>query len=327
MCIMRQKCWGGVFETVEPPVEKPETPTTPPSTEDLLTIKIEDEIMAVVGTNTWNAIAYGNGKYVAVGTSGYIATSTDGENWDASKPLTTTLTGVAFGDGFFVAVDFFGIAYASPDGINWTKYSVSGTSQAFYSVAFGDGKFIAVGDKSSTYGFIAESADMFTWTSTILSELKETIQSVIYDDVQNRFAAVSYRHVLFSEEDDDDMSMGGDSLIWRPYAVTESKDAYLTGIAYDGNTYMVCGQDQSKSPVEIVYATSSDGISWSELRTLGPGMGNSIAYINGHFVICGYSAAPNPNVYTSIDGQTWNSTTIYRDNSAIANIKDIIAMP
>lgn len=45
---------------VEPPVEKPETPTTPPSTKDLLTIKIEDEIMAVVGTNDWQAIAYGN---------------------------------------------------------------------------------------------------------------------------------------------------------------------------------------------------------------------------------------------------------------------------
>ena len=72
---------GGGFEPVEPPVEKPEEPTTPPSTEDLRTIKIEENIMAVVGTNGWNAIAYGNGKYVAVGQKGYVTTSTDGINW------------------------------------------------------------------------------------------------------------------------------------------------------------------------------------------------------------------------------------------------------
>ena len=92
---MRSKCWGGVFDEpikpveppVEPPVEKPEEPTTPPSTEDLLTIKIEDRIMAVVGTNDWHAIAYGNGKYVAVGDNGYVTTSTDGVNWTTPKQI------------------------------------------------------------------------------------------------------------------------------------------------------------------------------------------------------------------------------------------------
>ena len=43
--------------------------------------------MAVVGTNSWNAIAYGNGKYVAVGSSGYVTTSTDGINWTTPKQI------------------------------------------------------------------------------------------------------------------------------------------------------------------------------------------------------------------------------------------------
>ena len=72
---------GGVLEPVEPPIEKPEKPTTPPSTEDLRTININDEIMAVVGSKTWRSIAYGNGIYVVVGIDGYTAYSTDGENW------------------------------------------------------------------------------------------------------------------------------------------------------------------------------------------------------------------------------------------------------
>ena len=66
-----RKMTGGVFdEPVEPPVEKP---TTPPSTEDLRAININDEIMAVVGTKTWRSIAYGNGIYVVVGLDGYTA--------------------------------------------------------------------------------------------------------------------------------------------------------------------------------------------------------------------------------------------------------------
>ena len=39
MCASCEKSEGGVFEPVEPPIEKPEEPTTPPSTEDLRTIK------------------------------------------------------------------------------------------------------------------------------------------------------------------------------------------------------------------------------------------------------------------------------------------------
>ncbi len=62
-----QKLRGGVFDEpikpVEPPIEQPKTPVepltekpeilpTPPSTKNLLTIKIEDDIMAVVRADT-----------------------------------------------------------------------------------------------------------------------------------------------------------------------------------------------------------------------------------------------------------------------------------
>lgn len=60
MCASCEKSGrGGVFEPVEPPIEKPEEPekpTTPPSIEDLRTIKINDEIMAVVGTKLGEAL-------------------------------------------------------------------------------------------------------------------------------------------------------------------------------------------------------------------------------------------------------------------------------
>ena len=63
--------------------------------------------MAVVGTNNWNAIAYGNGKYVAVGASGYVTTSTDGKTWTTPTKIAEfsyTWNDIAYGNGKFVVV-------------------------------------------------------------------------------------------------------------------------------------------------------------------------------------------------------------------------------
>lgn len=66
----------------KPDEENPDEPTEEPLTDgSLFTVQLNDDIMALVGTGTWNAIAYGNGKYVAVGDGGWIAYSTNGVDW------------------------------------------------------------------------------------------------------------------------------------------------------------------------------------------------------------------------------------------------------
>ncbi len=163
---------GGVFEPVEQPVEKPETPTTPPSTEDLLTIKIEDKIMAVVGTNTWKAITYGNGKYVVAGDYGFITTSADGVNWTTPvlavtpQSVSYDVTGLAYGNGIFVAVCGIGVL-TSRDGITWTKTVISKTGCRWYSCIYANSKFVIGGVNSSnsgTNGFAAVSTNGINWT-------------------------------------------------------------------------------------------------------------------------------------------------------------------
>ena len=55
MCIARHKYFQGVFEPVEPPGEKSqEAPTFPRRKEFTNEIKIENDIMAVVGANSWD---------------------------------------------------------------------------------------------------------------------------------------------------------------------------------------------------------------------------------------------------------------------------------
>jgi hypothetical protein len=60
-----------------------------------------------------NGITYGNGTFVAVGTSGAIYTSTDGVNWTFGNSGTITLSGVIYGNGTFVAVGWEGVILQS----------------------------------------------------------------------------------------------------------------------------------------------------------------------------------------------------------------------
>lgn len=96
---------------------------------------------------TWLAITYGNGLYVAAGVSPsapsrpQIMTSPDGITWTLRTLPTVTLAlhGIAYGNGLFVAVGYGSAGQnvlTSPDGITWTLRS-SGIPDTLQAVAFG----------------------------------------------------------------------------------------------------------------------------------------------------------------------------------------------
>ena len=99
----------------------------------------------------WSCLTYGNGKYVAVGSSGIQAFSTDGTNWTyATIQVTGDWKGVAYGNGKYVAVGSSGIQAFSTDGINWQSATtqVAGNWNA---VTYGNGKYVAVGENKQAY--------------------------------------------------------------------------------------------------------------------------------------------------------------------------------
>ena len=65
-----------------PPVEQPEKPLTDGS---LFTVQLNEDIMATVGTDAWNAITYTGGEYIAIGDNGSVATSQNGDTWSTKK--------------------------------------------------------------------------------------------------------------------------------------------------------------------------------------------------------------------------------------------------
>jgi hypothetical protein len=93
------------------------------------------------GGYSWNSVAYGDDKFVAVGTN--CAYSLDrGETWN---PLNLSGSGssVAYGGGRFVAVGTK-IRY-SENGVDWTE---AAENFALSQLVYGGGKFVAIGASS-----------------------------------------------------------------------------------------------------------------------------------------------------------------------------------
>ncbi len=93
-------------------------------------------------------MVYGNGLYVAVGDSGTILTSEDGNNWIAPSAYAGTanyLDGITYGNGTYIGVGNNGWTVTSPDGVNWTSINSGATANVLTGITFGDGQFVAVG--------------------------------------------------------------------------------------------------------------------------------------------------------------------------------------
>lgn len=316
MYIMRQKCWGGVFEPVEPPVEKPEAPTTPPSTEDLLTIKIEDDIMAVVGTNTWNAIAYGNGKYVAVGANGYVTTSTDGVNWTTPEQrLRTTARRITYANDYFLITYLFGSFGKSFDAVTWTYTNRIGSNLSdWYDIAYGNGIWIAVGDNGK-YGYITTSTDGLSWTEPTIHTEVETIYSVTFGN--GKFVAIGNGGYIFTSEDGQN---------WNSLKIEALQPAIFEKIIYANGLFVTCGWQYTNSYIGCI-STSADGAAWSEPFKTEYSKWYDIVYRNGLFVCVGSNA--NGNACKSVDGKNWTLFQIRDEdgNEMSKTLKGVIVMP
>jgi hypothetical protein len=161
--------------------------------------------------STIYTIAYGNGKFVAGGSDGLIATSPDGTTWTAAT--TDVFNHVNLG-GFDIKADVYTIAYGnnkfvagssycdtaySSDGITWTRVAENKLSGVIYTIAYGNSKFIA-GDAG---GKIAISSDGVTWTaagSSILGtdgyDRGYDVKGIAYGN--NRFVAVGNNKIAYS---------------------------------------------------------------------------------------------------------------------------------
>jgi hypothetical protein len=161
-----------------------------------------------------NAIAFGNGLFVAVGDNGIIVTSPDGDVWTPRVSGTTDrLPAIVFGNGRFVAPranrGLPGIT--STDGINWAPISVTNSSGApaesgaWDGIAFGNGRFLAVGSDGNNSTEIMASANGTAFQTVEYARypapnyLIAGLKSVIFFDGQY-YAGTAYDGIFASPD-------------------------------------------------------------------------------------------------------------------------------
>jgi len=250
-----------------------------------------------------SAIAYGNGKFVAVGNQPYgkMAYSTDGKTWTAVSKTTfgtdtsdSKIYAITYGNGKFVAVGSSGKMAYSTNGTTWTAVSDSTFgSDIINAITYGDGKFVAVGTGSS-YGKRAYSTDGVTWkTGTSLTS--GNVDMIAYGD--GKFVAVQ-------RGADGRISTSTNGINWSyitkdgAYGVNISTLdlTSVIAIAYGNGKFVAVG-----SSGKIAYST--DCVTWTDVSdsTFGSSNIRAITYDNGKFVAGGYDG----KMAVSTDGITW----------------------
>lgn len=280
-------------EPIVPPIEIPKEPIEAPSTDDLIRVKIDNDIMAIVGSNEWRSVTKGEGKYVAVGNDGYIAYSTDGENWSIPKRVgTNNWNHVTYGNGKYMVVGDDGFISSSTDGINWAtpttpllnNYPV--TSNLIY-VTYGDGKFVAEREDAST---VYISSDGSTWDDfgNVFMISDEQCSGVAYGD--GKFVAFGAQNSTGAK-----VSTSTDGVKWNRQNPTQLYVGPIRDVTYGNGKFVAIGG---------FYAiTSTDGVKWNREVVVSKDYPYLICvtFHDGYFITCGDKG----KIYISNDGIGW----------------------
>jgi hypothetical protein len=238
-------------------------------------------------------VAWGAGKFVAVGFGGNILTSSDGTIWTPvlNPPNGPNLYSVAFatplGVPTFIAVGAGGTIKTSPDGQSWTTQT-SGTFADLRGVDWGGGKWLAVG----TGGAIRSSANGVNWAPQSPGTPNlPALTDVAYGG--GRWVAVSNSQAPNSTTLSSYLITSTDGSTWNSRPVTAHYTKGPIGVAYANGQWVGVGTQS--------IVRSLNGLDW----TLHAAHASDFQYgaaSNGKLWI---SVGRYGTIYTSTDRENW----------------------
>ncbi|MCX6929313.1 MAG: hypothetical protein NT154_39745 [Verrucomicrobia bacterium] len=246
------------------------------------------------------AVAYGNGRFVAVGLDGVILSSAEGLNWvRAQYGPGIRLDDVAYGNGQFIVVgyDFLwprGVILSSPDGVTWVERQ-AGYRYGGQRVTYGNGRFV--------------TAKPWVLTSTNGADWAESTAVV---DIQ----ALAFCNGQFVATGPSDTNGPGtfwastDGVSWTGHPM--GVDYGIFGLAFGSSQYVAVGNDEVVIANNGYYLsrllTSPDGVSWVQRHSGDRYALSGVAFAADRFVAVGWTNDDGAGVVvTSPDGINWNA--------------------
>jgi predicted RecA/RadA family phage recombinase len=272
---------------------------------------IEWTIRTSAADNNWRSVAYGDGLWVAVASSGSgnrVMTSRDGITWTVrASAADIDWRSVAYGDGLWVAVASSGSVdrvMTSPDGITWTSRAATSENE-WVSVAHGqDGSggplWVAVAPNGDSR--VMTSPNGITWTASN-SATQLDWHSVAYGN--GRWVATSRNGTT------DRVMNSENGTTWVPQT---SADNQWRSVAF--------GQDGVGGPLWVAVAgtgsgdrvmTSPNGVNWTARISAVDNNWDSVAYGDGLWVAVATSGSGD-RVMTSPNGVNWTARISAVDN-------------
>lgn len=244
--------------------------------------------------NAWQAIAYGNGVFVAVsntGTGNRVMSSPDGIVWTArTSAADNNWTNVCFGNGVFVAISNSTVTTSvmtSPDGVTWTLRTAPSTDN-YLGICFGaNGLFVATAN-TGTGNRVMTGPDGVNWTKRT-STSDAAWNSVAYGG--GIYVAVSTSGTVMTSPD---------GVTWT--ARTASIANTWNSVCYGNGLFVAVASSGSGNRV----MTSPDGITWTTRTSVSDFAWSSVCYGGGLFVTVALLATANA-IMTSPDGITWTT--------------------
>lgn len=242
---------------------------------------------------------FANGRFVAVGDNGAIATSRDGRVWTPGVAGTDgAFSAITYGNGLYVAGgdDDEGegpnLLITSPDARNWTVRELPPVGRV-YALAYGAGRFVAI-TYHSRLATVFTSSDGTSWDATaVLTNV--FVWKLIFAGGMFVGAGVDYSGVNIAPA----IVTSSDGGNWTQQVIPTFW-GFLSGLTYGKGQFVAVGW-----PGAIL--RSADGTHWTH-QSVGTNTLRGVAYGGGLFVAVGYTDDGNPSVgfyRYSRDGQRW----------------------
>ncbi|GHT39241.1 hypothetical protein AGMMS49965_04740 [Bacteroidia bacterium] len=227
----------------------------------------------------------GSYKFVAVGVSGKMASSTDGETWEEvadSKFGTSDINGIVSQGNRWVAVGNSGKMASSTNGETWTAMADSKFGSAgIRSIAIqsSGGALVAVGDdgKMAWSAGVNTTDNTYTWEAVADSKFgTSTIRGIAHGD--DKWVAVGDGGKIAYSKDTEDVQT------WTLVTVGSFSGGSINSVAYGDGKWLAVGNSGKM-------ASSEDGETWTEVPEVSAIFGsnhiNSITYGDNKWVAVG----------------------------------------
>ena len=237
-------------------------------------------------------VGWDGNQYFAVGSSGFILSSPDTQNWTVQNALTmNSINAVAAHPDrneylFFADNNRF----SSTDGLSWAKTDAGTTETIFDIISIANDpayQYMAVGSNGVIFEFIAGR-----WNGQrTRPSINYSLRGVAFNQNSQarEFVAVGGGGTILLLKNRP--ILGGSSFIWE--AENSGTTAMLTSVIWSGNQYVAVGD---------TILTSPNGESWTTRSRPTTTRINDIVWGNGLFVAVGSTGG----IITSVDGQNWN---------------------